>query len=1257
MKVFKIILVLLGAALIFSGCIALLLLTPWIQKTVALAILENKVDGSLELESVYLLPGSLSLKGLKYSEQGVEVAAEKARIEFSLVRLLRGKEIKLSKIDVSGLSVDVSGILKESSQVYDAQPTIQTSRPVPSDIIIKPGKETFAGLLPYTDIGYRFWVDSFAIDGKIIFPASREIEFFLVGSDVKPAASAYLSLTGSLTDQNPGASISSMNFDGELMLEQKADSGLSKLEIITTAYARGAAFEGEIALRNEVVTEKTEMDRESHLMRMVLIDALGDENVLFDLTDEYDRRESGFRGNFQLNMFSEQLKPFAMGLPFPRFTAVGSGTFDYSIKERTGSLKTIIEGQVDELETLRPELKEIPPLALHTEIDIKKDGSSFWINKLAATVKNKKNGNKIAELAGNSPFRIDPNDDSFGFDHVRGNLLLFTLDEVPANWANGFFKDTDNLISGGIMGGEFALLKDGANFKILMTKPFLASGISYGKEGRDFLKNIDVVLGGDFGLNLTGKEYNFNFKTVELHSGGVQLLDGNLEAKLYPYDDKPDRLLIKGNISARLNEWHKQPFAEEISVPWAAPLTLEQSFQMTLETDFIRVENLIGELKDDTGQKFFSVELLKPVSFQQPWEQTFPFGMGESGDLLNLTFTNFPMGLIDPYLPSYQLTGGHFSGQFIIASNHGVIEAKSEKTSSFNNIHLSERGRPILKNLSLNLDSKLSFLQNILNISWSGLEAYSGNDNSIKSNGEMSLDWNREFPLQKASGDIQMDIENLARQPFFSRSSIADSGFVVMNGIFNLKDQNNFSGQVLITDIKASSIPEHPIKSGEISVEGSLENDLIMMNAPISLQGVGGNSDARLEVRLERREMGAKFSISVKGNRLVLADAIALAALFDTSKKESPQPINTAGATRLPAPSNLLRESNPFWYGYSGEARIDFDKVVYPGIGQLEEVKAVLNADEHRLSFATINSGSTKQPLGIAGKIDFITNHKKPYSLEAEVEVANFDAGLFLSKSDPLHNPIVEGIFDLKGTLDGEAENLPRLLQTAQGNFFLESTSGGLFRALPLRDQKGQAASLALTGLDILLGNKVREFNTANRAVILLQEIKFDEMKIAAVRGSDLNISLTDLFVRGPEIILAGAGGVTYREGVPFLEQPLILNAQMGAKDEAAYLLNELGLLINSQTEEGYYLGPSFSIRGTLGNPDKSELDRLVRRSTFGLLGAGGRRVDLEKQSQTEDATEAETTPGGDNFQQKEGSSKEEVFLRSIFKIITDGQQ
>ncbi len=1262
-KTFKIILILLSALLIFSGSIALLLFTPWIQKTVALAVLEDKIEGSVELKSVYLLPGSLSLEGLKYLDQGVEVAAEKVRIEFSLSQLLMEKEIKLSKINVTGLIVDVSRVLEESPPVYDAQPILQTRRPgpgpAPSDIIIKQRKETFAGLLHTTDIGYGIWVESLSIDGKIVLPVSREIEFFLEGRDVRPSASSTLSLTGSLNDQNPDAPISSMDFDGELMLEQKADSGFSKVRIVSTVYDRGAAFEGVIALRSDSDIEITNADGESHRLRVVLIDAQGGENVLIDLTDEYDFGESEFRGSFQLNMVSEQLKPFTMGLPLPSITAVGSGTFDYSLTDRTGSLSTIIEGQVDELEALRPELKGIPPLGFQTEIDIKKEGNSFWINKLTGTVNNKENGKKMVSLASNSAFRIDPNDDSFGLDQARGRLLLFTFDAIPAEWVNPFFMDTDNLISGGSMSGDFALLKEGANFKILMTKPFLISEISFSKGGREILKNIDVVMRGDIGVNLAMKENSFNIETVELLSDGVQLLEGNLNVKLNPGGKKSERLLVEGNISARMKEWHNQPFAEKFSLPaGVASLNLEQGFTMTLEKDLIRVENLVGHLKDDAGQEIISGSLLKPVSFQLPTNDLSLNTLYESDVLFNLTFSKFPMNLIDSYISGYELTSGHFSGQIMVASSDGTIEFKSEKTLSFKQIHLSERGRPVLENFSLDLISNFSLGQKNLNISWSGLEAFTGNDSSIKSNGEVSLDWNQEFPLRKASGNIQVNITNLARQPFFSRISIADSGSATLDGDFNLNNQNNFSGQVLITDLKSSSIPEHPTIRVEVSAEGRLENGFIEIKAPMSLQGVGGNSDAILTTQLERQEMGTKFSISAQGNSLVLADAFALAALFDTNIKEVPQPIKkTTRTARLPAPSNLLRESKPFWSGYSGEARIDFGEVAYPGIGQLDDVEAVLNATENRLFFETINSGSTKQPLGVTGKIDFMPGHKKPYSLEARVELSKFDAGQFIRKSDPLHDPIVEGIFDLKGTLTGEAENLPRLLETAQGDFFLESTSGGVFRALPLTGQKSQVASFALTGLDILLGNKVREINTANRAAILLQEIKFEEMKVVAVRGPDLNLNLTNLFVRGLEIILAGTGRVTYKEAVPFLEQPLIMNAQMGAKDEAAYLLNELGLLENTQTDDGYYVGPSFSIRGTLGNPDKSELHRLLRSLTFGFLGAGGRKVNLEKQNQTEDAAETEKPPGGKNLQPKEESTKEEAILRSIFKIISDGQE
>jgi len=1224
---------------------------------VALAVLEDRIEGSLELERVHLLPGSLSLKGLKYSQQGLEIAAENARIEFSLTRLLRGKEINLSKIEVSGLSVDVSRILEESPRVYDAEPTMQTRRPVPSDIMIKPGKESFAGLLPYTDIGYRFWVNRLSVEGKVLLPASRKIEFFLEGGDVRPGTSATLSLTGSLIDQNPDAPISRMNFDGKLMLEQNPDSGLSMLQMVTTVYARGAAFEGEIALRKEVAVEKTETGGESHSLRVAVIDSTGREEALFDLTDEYNPQESLFRGRFSLNSSSDQLKPFAMamGAPLPDFTTEGSGTFEYSLTGGMASLRAVIDGQVDGLETVWPHLKEVPPLAVHSEIDLQQSGSSYWINKLIANLDNTEDGKRVARLASSGPFRIDPDDDDFGFQDAEGELLTLAFDDMPTDWFTHLVTEADESLYGGRLIGRVALIKEKSELRVQITKPLQIRGISYRKGGEEYFQNIDVFMRGNLGLS--ENELRFTLNSMELRSGRAQLMEASLEGKFNMTEDGEEKLQLDGRLIARLNEFYKQPIAEVFAFPGFSALNLEQSFRIVLGDEFLRFENLAGKLTNDAGESFFQEHLLQPVSIRLPLGDEFLSAVEASGDLLRFEFSGFPLELIASHVPDYELTDGTISGEFTLGSVDGNIELRSEAPLSMIDLNLADKDGQLLKNFSLSLVPEFSFDQNKLNFAWTDLVARSGWNHAVTGNGEVTFDFNRESPVEKASGDLQADIAILARQPFFSKISIADSGLVALSGKFDLNDRVEFSGQILLQDLHATSDPEIEIQRGTLSVEGTLADGRIQLKAPFTLLGKGGDSDILFSLWLEpqSQEKGARFKFFAQGKNLVLADMFSLAGFLEPNE-EAAEPAETERPKRTPTASVQRRDQESFWKGYSGEATVDFGRVVYPGIGQLDKVRAIFRASDRQLLFETDNTGSGGNPLNLQGRIDFKAGRSKPYSLQAQLGLSDFDVGSFLRQSDPRQRPMVEGIFNLTGNLTGEAENLDRLLQTAQGDFYLENRSGGIFRPLPLDDQKTQVATFAIAGLDLLAGKKVRQLNTATRAAKLLREVEFDDMKIKASRGSNLNIDLTDLWVRGPEIIISGTGSVSYREGVPLLDQPLLLKAQMAAKNEAAYLLNELGHLQDRQTEDGYYYGPSFSITGTLGNPDKSELDRLLQSSTLGFLGVGGRKVDLGKSDQSVESTpsQTETDPGGENLQQTPAPSKEEKILKSIFKIITD---
>jgi len=68
------------------------------------------------------------------------------------------------------------------------------------------------------------------------------------------------------------------------------------------------------------------------------------------------------------------------------------------------------------------------------------------------------------------------------------------------------------------------------------------------------------------------------------------------------------------------------------------------------------------------------------------------------------------------------------------------------------------------------------------------------------------------------------------------------------------------------------------------------------------------------------------------------------------------------------------------------------------------------------------------------------------------------------------------------------------------------------------------------------------------------------------------------------------------------MDQPLVIKTQFSAKDDVATLLQELTLLKNEKDNLGYDLGPSFTIDGSLSQPDFSDLYRMIFRAGKGML-------------------------------------------------------
>ena len=284
------------------------------------------------------------------------------------------------------------------------------------------------------------------------------------------------------------------------------------------------------------------------------------------------------------------------------------------------------------------------------------------------------------------------------------------------------------------------------------------------------------------------------------------------------------------------------------------------------------------------------------------------------------------------------------------------------------------------------------------------------------------------------------------------------------------------------------------------------------------------------------------------------------------------------------------------------------NRIIQSGNLLVENLNAKFVADDRQMMLETFSAQLMGAPLNLGGGLTFDGAAATPYGLKAQLSLKQFNLGKFLVTTKMTPSSPVDGLFDVDGKAHGNGETLNVLINNVQGEFTLQSQKG-VFRPLMATDKGIQAgaAAVGIAGVvNSLTGNKVGAIDTLNQLVSFIQKIDYDKLYVHANRGDTLNIDLDNMVVQGPQILLTGAGQVKYQEGVAVPQQPLYAKAQLGAQGDAAKMLNELGLLTGKQNGQGYYLGPTFEIKGTASNPDMSQLYTVLQQAAVGVATSGG---------------------------------------------------
>ena len=561
-----------------------------------------------------------------------------------------------------------------------------------------------------------------------------------------------------------------------------------------------------------------------------------------------------------------------------------------------------------------------------------------------------------------------------------------------------------------------------------------------------------------------------------------------------------------------------------------------------------------------------------------------------------------------------KLEVGKLEGNFILMRKNRAYELIAPQPIQLKNIFLTQNGRSLIKDVELNTLPKAVFESGFVELFLN--EVKMSSNRSLLMTGECSvlMTTDEEQFSIKTIGGFSGHLPPWLEQPMMHDFGNIEAGWFNLAGKIELKQRWNTQLNAQFKNLKFNNHPTH-ISDAKIDLTGQLNhNGTIDLTVPFTLEGSEGISDGNLQISFQKLEKGYDVNASLTGKQLYPRDLLLLSIAYqpeNTSFIEQPvSSISLISNKSLIPPSrhfiqlplsDIQLQLKPFWSPHTGRVVIDYERINIDSEEHIDNIKSEIHINNDKITIKNFDAVIYESPFSLEGVLNFSTGRAEPYYLDAQAQLTRFDTGAYLKTIEPNSKPVVETVVDITSNLRANGRDLNDLWGKVQGQINLKSEKG-IFRALDAAGDNVSTGADLLNLFGSLLGDKVRELRTVNRLTNFLRKINFDSFSIDAIRDNTLDIHLIEFLVKSPDIYFTGQGRVNYQEGTPVFDQPLVIKTQLAAKNEVALLFKELALLKNQKDEQGYTLGPSFSIGGSLSRPDFSDLYQIIFKASKGLL-------------------------------------------------------
>ncbi len=664
-----------------------------------------------------------------------------------------------------------------------------------------------------------------------------------------------------------------------------------------------------------------------------------------------------------------------------------------------------------------------------------------------------------------------------------------------------------------------------------------------------------------------------------------------------------DRALSEIHASGELKTAVDQltAFSPEFSAIGRVEFTTE--FDVTRLGDVIRIDRFSSHLSAaNPVASVASRQVLKFNSATRVLDAVSP-----ADDLFQISVQGLPLAWARHFLPGFDITGDDLRGEFAASARDGGFTLRPTAPLTVNKLNVAQGGKPLVSALDVSLSVGGDYTPKGWQAEVSNFSVVSGASTVLKLNARAGQLAGANQPI-KATVAFEADLGTAMAQPAAPAGLALAQGVVRGDVTASLADKQEFAVTLQLANLESKAHQALPSVAFYLRADRAA-NGQIDAQAPIVITNAGRKSDLTVGASVQMGKPGPKIAAQLKSEALYVEDLKLFSGLFASTGTGAPdsQPAPaTSPAQSLPPPAVT---SGPLWANVSGELKLELKKVVYsptfavtdiggavkitPGAVSLDALRAVLGGE------GTLKAG---------GSLSYDAKQAAaPYALKADVVVANFDPAPLLRGLDPTKPVAVEGKFDLTTHLAGRTLALEGFKESALGDVSLISR-GGTLRALGVKagntaSNVSKAAAVvglfgALTGSNA--ATKLAEKGQAAADTIKqLGRIQFDQLNVVVARGDKRDVVIKEITLISPSVRLAGSGKIAYAPGVPLVQRALVVDLQLGARDQLAGNLRTLRLLGEGAGDDLGYLPLVEPIRldGTLQSVGTAQLQRLIDRA------------------------------------------------------------